>query len=307
MGTTSNAAAFTTALSLRSISTWAQASLSRTRTCDSSLPGPSKHTSRISSTRPGQRASIAYQQDASPPSTTPSAESSNKHEHGVLVNRDQLITQTRKGRTCRLRRWASLEDLKTSGEDLGVDITAAQEERVNIWLVGQQVGENYRIRGRARTNVQRICDRCAKEIAAEADGRFEVFLVTTESGDEKGSEEGNEEGLADLAEAMEPFGSGVDSVDLSQHVRDAVVLGMPTRVLCSEDCQGVVLAEHSDMGSVRYGDSAVGMDAVEMDEVEMDVVERDVVEMDVVEGVGGERVVGDEQLLELKRRLEEGV
>lgn len=164
-------------------------------------------------------------------------------EHGLVLGRDVILTHTRNGRSARLRRWATLSELDmedTNGERF-VSGSKDGDRRVDVWLVVQRVQKNYRLLGRARTVLPRACDRCTALFEEECDGRFELFLIEDNSAAEVSD-------VIDKAEAVESFGKGVDGADLTDHVRDAVLLGLPSRALCKQDCAGII-AEHDSNSS----------------------------------------------------------
>lgn len=205
------------------------------------------------------------------------------HVHGVVLRRELIHMQTRNGRAGKLRRWASIGEMDIGHGDLGEDVHAQVDQRIDVWVVVQRSGDDYRVLGRASTCVSRVCDRCTRDFSAVADGRFEVLLVTGRGVDKGQSDDDDNDsgGGDDLVEAVEDFKNGVEEIDLAPHVRDAVVLGLPTRALCSDGCVGVEMGSISGGGSVRYAGEAATTDAG-----------------------GNELFRGNEQLLELKRQLE---
>ena len=76
----------------------------------------------------------------------------------------------------------------------------------------------------ARTTLECICDRCAKKFRREKEISFNCLLAS-----EKQDEEDEEIVLLKDGEF----------VDLEDLARTAFVLGMDTKILCSEDCKGL--------------------------------------------------------------------
>lgn len=176
-------------------------------------------------------------------------------ERGVLVKRDVIESNVKRAKTLKVRRWTTLGELDLVG-DLGDMLimteskSELQNRRVNVWLVVQRLQQDYRVLGRTETRVECVCDRCAQEFDILSDGRFEVLLVKAMTHEEQAQYE-------DIAEAIEAFDQGgSDDVDLGEHVRDSVLLGLPSRSLCRPDCTGVAIADNgegsSDAGSVTY-------------------------------------------------------
>jgi uncharacterized metal-binding protein YceD (DUF177 family) len=104
------------------------------------------------------------------------------------------------------------------------------DERVLVSIAIQPVGDDFRLFGRVKTNVLRNCDRCCSLYSEPVNGEtFEVFL---DSGDGLGDDRD--------AEAVEDFAGPRARVDLSPHVRDAVVLGLPSKASCGDGCVGLI-------------------------------------------------------------------
>lgn len=156
-------------------------------------------------------------------------------QHGLTISRQEVLQRTRSGRALKLRRWARLSE---------IDIQDQKDARVEVWMVISRDQRDFRVRAKVESELLRVCDRCAGEYVAKADGRFDVVLRTGDAESEADE--------AELVEALEEFGPMVDEVWMGNHVRDGVYLGVPTKSLCSESCQGVDLRMTSESGSVRY-------------------------------------------------------
>lgn len=125
-------------------------------------------------------------------------------------------------RTVRLSRHSSLRN---------VDVEEGDPNRpVDINLAINPVRGCYRVKGRVKTRVTRECDRCLGRYDALTAGVFEVWLKTENSliSDTEEQE----------LEAVEDFTGIHATVDLAPHVRDAILLSLPMKSLCSVDCAG---------------------------------------------------------------------
>lgn len=202
-------------------------------------------------------------------------------EPGLKVPRQNVESAARSGRAFRLRRYATLSEL-----DIHDNLDS--DSQVQVAAVVQRVRRDYRIRGKTRASLPRKCDRCAKEYVAESRGDFELWLATDESGELEMDEEERAQ-----VEAIEMFPKGVAEVDLTEHVRDAVYLGMPTKSLCRVDCEGVDV-RRENAGSVTY---AVKSKAQREEVRDSERLEEGGRTMADVVGVG-------DQLRQLKERLE---
>lgn len=76
----------------------------------------------------------------------------------------------------------------------------------------------------ARTMLECVCDRCAKEFRREKEVSFDCLLAP-----EKQDEENEEIVLLE----------GGEFVDVEDLARTAFILEMDTKILCSEDCKGL--------------------------------------------------------------------
>lgn len=125
--------------------------------------------------------------------------------------------------------------------------TGDSSQPVHVWLVLTPLSRGaVRVRGRAKSVLNRVCDRCADEFAAVTDGVFEVIVLP--EGDVQGGRVEEED-----AEAVDWFHGGL--VDLRLHVRDAVYLGLPTRALCCADCPGLSVQTAREEGGGARGES----------------------------------------------------
>jgi uncharacterized protein len=77
---------------------------------------------------------------------------------------------------------------------------------------------------KAETTLECVCDRCAKEFRRKKNVSYGCLLA-----DERQNEEDDEIVLLEKGEY----------VDVEELARTAFILGMDTKVLCSEDCKGL--------------------------------------------------------------------
>jgi uncharacterized protein len=114
-------------------------------------------------------------------------------------------------------------------EDEGARLVSAAE------VVGSasRKGEEVRLRGKIVTEVELLCDRCAAPVRTpleiEFDARFIPQTVAASDGE-------NVELLADDLGLAAYEG---DSVDVDELVREQILLALPLRNLCREDCKGL--------------------------------------------------------------------
>uniref|UniRef100_A0A7S1TL59 DUF177 domain-containing protein n=1 Tax=Erythrolobus australicus TaxID=1077150 RepID=A0A7S1TL59_9RHOD len=121
------------------------------------------------------------------------------------------------------------------GDGLDVpDATFDDDERVRIAVSVTRVRGDFYVKGYTRATFQCNCDRCLAPIELDARGTFDVWLATDPS--LVPQIDGPDDTRAD--EAVEAFTPNVAHLDLASHVYDAVMLSIPFKKLCVENCSG---------------------------------------------------------------------
>src|ERR1044072_9550035 len=88
------------------------------------------------------------------------------------------------------------------------------------------------VNGHVETRAQVECDRCLKPVEIPVNADFELEYI---SGSEYESSE-----VAELTEAeMSVSVFAGDAIDVDEIVKEQILLGVPTRMLCREDCKGI--------------------------------------------------------------------
>jgi uncharacterized protein len=144
-----------------------------------------------------------------------------------LDPRAPLVLDTRElGRRPGVQREVSLS--VPAPADLGIDVLrVAEGEPVEIDLRLEAVLEGVLVTGSATADLTGECARCLEPISEKIDVRFqELFLY--DDGDQALSEEDDEVSMLED-----------DLLDLEPLLRDAVVLALPFRPLCRDDCPGL--------------------------------------------------------------------
>jgi uncharacterized protein len=80
----------------------------------------------------------------------------------------------------------------------------------------------------AQVNAAFVCDRCAEEYVRPINAVFDLVYTWTET--ERSTEEG---------EDLYVLGDGQKVIDVSDAVREYVLLGVPIKNLCRDDCRGL--------------------------------------------------------------------
>jgi uncharacterized protein len=94
-------------------------------------------------------------------------------------------------------------------------------------------GEQVRLRGTIRTEVELLCDRCLAPERAPLEVEFDTSFIPQEV------EAGREENVELLTEDLGLAAYEGDAVDLDELVREQILLALPSRHLCREDCKGL--------------------------------------------------------------------
>ena len=114
-------------------------------------------------------------------------------------------------------------------DDEHVRLTGAPEVSGRIIRSGHQV----RLRGTITARAEVDCDRCLKAVALPVETSFDVTYVP--AADYTAETEAAELQEEDLS--LSVF-DGV-AIDVDELVREQVLLALPTRALCSEECHGL--------------------------------------------------------------------
>jgi uncharacterized protein len=94
-------------------------------------------------------------------------------------------------------------------------------------------GEQVRLRGTITTEVELLCDRCAAPRVAPLAVEFDTSFIPQEV------EAVKEESVELQAEDLILSAYEGDAVDLDELVREQILLALPSRHLCREDCKGL--------------------------------------------------------------------
>ena len=115
--------------------------------------------------------------------------------------------------------------------DLGIEVLRVPEgSPIEFELLLEAVMEGVLVTGQATAGLEGECARCLEEIRDDVVADFQELFVYEESDTATDSPDGED----DDASRLEG-----DLLDLEPLLRDAVVLMLPFRPLCREDCPGL--------------------------------------------------------------------
>jgi len=127
------------------------------------------------------------------------------------------------------------DDREFALDDERVRLAQPPEIRGRLIRVGNQV----LLKGRLSARAQVDCDRCLKPVEVQVATEFSLPYVTAEDYESIHAAELEE---ADMA--LSVFDGA--AIDIDDVVREQVLLAMPERALCREDCKGLCLVCGSD-------------------------------------------------------------
>jgi uncharacterized protein len=104
-------------------------------------------------------------------------------------------------------------------------------------------GEEVRVRGTIKTEVELLCDRCLAPRRAPLEVEFDARFIP------QSAAAGAEENVELLADDLGVAAYEGDSIDLDELVREQIVLALPSRNLCREDCKGLCPQCGSDLNA----------------------------------------------------------
>src|SRR5436305_6795303 len=94
-------------------------------------------------------------------------------------------------------------------------------------------GEEVRLRGEIRTEIEIACDRCLAAVRVPLEVEFDTAFIPREK------VAGETENVELLTEDMGLAAYEGDAVDLDELVREQILLALPSRRLCREECKGL--------------------------------------------------------------------
>ncbi len=103
---------------------------------------------------------------------------------------------------------------------------------LRVVLVYYRSGKELFFHGRFEGSIAASCSRCLNDFSFKMDRQFEFVLTPDPAPSARGAEELSR---ADLGMSF----YSTEEIDLSPLIREQVMLALPTRPLCAEDCRGL--------------------------------------------------------------------
>jgi uncharacterized protein len=150
-----------------------------------------------------------------------------------------------------------VENLTSAGEPFS-NVYAPEEltlEEERVSLTGEvrvegrasRKGEEVRLKGKIAANSEVVCDRCVKPIPLPLEVEFDTAFIP------EAAEVGKTENVELLAEELGISSYDGDAVDLDDLVREQLLLAVPTRLVCREDCRGLCVNCGADLNEGECG------------------------------------------------------
>ena len=136
--------------------------------------------------------------------------------------------------------FASLAAMQKAGEcefvaPVSIDIAVSREY------------DHFRAHGRARTRVRLACSRCLASYEAEIDSGFTVFYSKSAPGLQ------DEEEIELAEEDLVSVTFDGDEIDFSPEIEEQVMMEIPFKPLCREECAGLCQRCGADLNQSECG------------------------------------------------------
>ncbi|RJQ43342.1 MAG: DUF177 domain-containing protein [Nitrospiraceae bacterium] len=122
----------------------------------------------------------------------------------------------------------------------------ARPEIAHVFIKIFRYGKRVLIEGTGRITVTVKCSRCLKESALPLDLNFREEYLPAEGSEKEGEQELTSSDL-DLSYYRD------DELDIAEIVKEQVLLAVPMKTLCREDCMGLCLACGKDLNEGLCG------------------------------------------------------
>ena len=155
----------------------------------------------------------------------------------MLINLSELFPAEGKSKTYRVP--LEMESFSVSGGMYPV----VRREPVEL-VIENQGDRVFSVKGRAVLSLSIPCARCLEPVEVPFDLAIDLELDMKKTGEERG------------AELDEQFYIDGYNLDVDQLVGSELILNMPIRVLCREDCKGISDRYGTNPGSEEGGEEA---------------------------------------------------
>lgn len=116
--------------------------------------------------------------------------------------------------------------LEASPEEIGLDSRFSKAIHLEATL--EKTSRQLYLQVEFKTGGAFTCDRCLDEFEKEFAAAYRVFYVTDDSG-----------GVGKDEEEIQVISPDANYIDLNEDVRQYVILALPQKILCREECAGL--------------------------------------------------------------------
>jgi len=123
---------------------------------------------------------------------------------------------------------------KVVADEMGLDLKDFEgrvvfDKSVVAHAILNKTGHTYYLKIAVLADARLLCDRCLEDVRKSVEGSFETVYTDARNRDDFGEE--NEIRLIDTRKANE--------IVIDKDVKDTLILALPTKVLCKDDCRGL--------------------------------------------------------------------
>ncbi|MEE3302301.1 MAG: DUF177 domain-containing protein [Candidatus Neomarinimicrobiota bacterium] len=100
-------------------------------------------------------------------------------------------------------------------------------KKIKCELSNEKSSSGFRIYGKIDTTINVSCDRCLKDYQNDLSSKLNIILTH------------NEEIIKEMSSDVIRFKNSDDFIDISNILRDIILLDEPIKKLCNNDCKGL--------------------------------------------------------------------
>jgi len=116
-------------------------------------------------------------------------------------------------------------------EDVGLSADYGYNYGIDLDVSLTKMGDEFLVRGRISTQADLVCDRCAEPYVADIQDEMMVLYTLSSKLIPE-----DEDKQYDEVHRIDP---GLMEIDLSEDIRQTLIVALPLKRLCSPDCKGL--------------------------------------------------------------------
>lgn len=127
-------------------------------------------------------------------------------------------------------------EFEETGEELNLRNNEMFPNPIRTKIQLDKTETHIYLKARVGSTAHFSCDRCLKEFDREIDGEIKLYFEMVSHG---GRSHLVDDGIDPEEEDIRVFRPGQKEIDLSSDIRDTVLLTVPMKLVCAEDCKGI--------------------------------------------------------------------